>query len=233
MRFYISAYSKIYCVRYNDCCLEVKSIDDVVHTITHALNDSILEVYYSLSNEFIQFFRLNWQNSQLFHYCVKNAITVRLIPIIKDGSIWVSNRFSNGSVSVRYYHKSNPEDFYCRRFSCSEKVIDQLCFNVVECLRKELGHANSVTVQTENLFNVFQQNGYCAKLNSFTRELYSPNKAYFNGMRHEFYNAIHNENVQGVLSFINHGLYTKLSCVEYNQLLRGDIPQKLREVVDG
>lgn len=233
MKFYISAYSEIYCVEYNDCCIEVKSIDDIMHTIIRALDDSILEVYYSLSNEFIQCFRLNWQNSRLFHYCVKNVITVRLIPVIKDESIWVSNRFSNGSVSIRYYYKSNHEDFYCRRFSCSEKVIDRLCFNVVECLRKELGHANNVTVQTESLFNVFQQNGYCVKLNSFTRELYSPSKAYFDGMWHDFYNAIRNENVQSVLSFIDHGLYTKLSCVEYNQLLEGAIPQKLREVANG
>ena len=93
----------------------------------------------------------------------------------------------------------------------------------METLRKELGHVNSVTVQTESLFNIFQQNGYQVKMNSFNRELYNPSEEYFSNMWSEFYSAIHVGNVQN----------TKLSCIEYNQLLEGVIPQSLREVVDG
>lgn len=233
MRFYISTCNGMYYVKYGEHCIKDKSIDDAVQSIIYALNDSTLEVYYHLSNEIIQYFRINWKNSYLLHYCVKNAITVKLLPVIKDESIWVSNRFSNESVSVRYYYKDNQEDFYCRRFYCSSIAVDQLCFYIVENLRKELGHVNSVTVQTESLFNIFQQNGYQVKMNSFNRELYNPSEEYFSNMWHEFYNAIRVGNVQSVLNFINHGLYTKLSCIEYNQLLEGVIPQSLREVVDG
>lgn len=233
MKFYISACNGMYHVKYDEHCVKDKSIDDAVQSVIYALNDSMLEIYYHLSNEIIQYFRVNWQNSYLLRYCVKNAITVKLLPVIKDESIWVSNRFANESVSVRYYYKGNQEDFYCRRFYCSSAAVDWLCFYTVETLRKELGHVNSVTVQTESLFNIFQQNGYQVKMNSFNRELYNPSEEYFSNMWSEFYSAIHVENVQNTLNFINHGLYTKLSCIEYNQLLEGVIPQSLREVVDG
>ena len=196
----------MYHVKYDEHCVKDKSIDDAVQSVIYALNDSMLEIYYHLSNEIIQYFRVNWQNSYLLRYCVKNAITVKLLPVIKDESIWVSNRFANESVSVRYYYKGNQEDFYCRRFYCS---------------------TNGEFIQ------YISAEWVSVKMNSFNRELYNPSEEYFSNMWSEFYSAIHVGNVQNTLNFINHGLYTKLSCIEYNQLLEGVIPQSLREVVDG
>lgn len=71
MRFYISTYNGMYYVKYGEHCIKDKSIDDAVQSIIYALNDSTLEVYYHLSSEIIQYFKINWKNSYLLRYCVK------------------------------------------------------------------------------------------------------------------------------------------------------------------
>lgn len=235
MHLAVDYYNEQYHIEYNNEIIICNSDDNFQKQLINlAQGVDTIYIRYTLSDKLINFFKYNWNtvNNPFLRNCIHQGIRVSISPILLDGSIWVSISYKNldRSAALKYYYRSEPSNYFIKRILCSSVIVDKLCVLFVEEIIRRTKSTNNVTVQTEHLAKLFQERGFNVKVNSINRELYVPTDSYFKKQRMLLRNSVKEGKADYALQFVEHGLYNRLSCQEYEQLLNGEIPNCIREV---